>query len=489
MSHGQKIAQNAMWLMGATMAQKVIAFVTFTVVARWLGAEVTGQFFYAVSITSIFVVLTDLGLTPVVIREMAADETRGWAMVRRALAVKATLIPIAIMGALTYAHFATGQQEVVLAVALACFVMSLDAVSLIFYGILRGQQRLRFEALGMFVGQCVTAALSITAVFLGWGVYGLIAALIGGSLWNVAWGWMNVRRRKVEVTTPPWKELFHQALPFALAGIFVKVYSYVDTLLLRQFHHDAEVGYYAVAYKVTYALQFLPLTFVAALYPSMSAVHAKGDHDGLKKIFSGSLRLMMLISAPIAALLSGFAPRFIPLIYGQAYAASIAPMSILPWVLIPIFLDFPIGSLLNATRRASRKTTAMGVAMVINIIGNLFLVPLYGSSGAAISGVVTFIALLLIGGWFVRKDIPSMTWAVWLVFRGVCVAAIVWFAIRFVAILMPLPMAVLFTGALALVLLLVTRLFSLQDLLVFMPWLRRRTSPLVTVADEPHDDV
>lgn len=466
MSHGKAIAKNAAWLLAATTGQKLIAFLTFTFVARLVGAEITGQYFYAVSITSVFVVLTDLGMTPVVIREMAQDEASGRAALRRAVYGKAMLIPVAILASLAYASAVRVSAMLFLAVALACFVMSADAVSLLWYGVIRGKRQLRFEAVGMFVGQALTAVASVTLALLGAGPIGLVFGLLCGSAWNVFWSIRQVRRLGVSVSSDgAWttRRLVGAALPFALAGIFVKIYSYADTLMLRQYFGETAVGYYAVAYKLTYAFQFLPLAFVAALYPGMSAAHASPDKSALQKIFLGSLRSMMVVSVPLAALLSAFAPKAISLLYGRAFLDAVVPFAILPWVLIPIFLDFPIGSLLNATHRAGKKTAAMGIACFINVTANVILVPRFGPTGAAIAGIASFWTLFFFGLGFVRRDLPGAGWTAWFLARGFTAAGAIWFLARTFLLPMPLAVAVPAAALLAVVALFVFGLVGRED--------------------------
>lgn len=498
MSHGKQIAQNAVWLMAATAAQKVIAFLTFTLVARVVGVEVTGQYFYAVSVSSVFVILTDLGLTPVVIREMAQNEESGRVVFAKALRAKMLLIPVAIAATLAYAVWTTvlnptdaGPDTMLLtAIAVASLVMSADAVSLLWYGAIRGKRLLRYEALGMFVGQCVSAVISIAVALLKGGPVGLVFGLLCGSLWNVLWSMMQSRRLGIAPSSGAgwgWKKLFYAALPFALAGMFVKVYSYFDSLMLREFHGDVAVGYYAVAYKVTYAFQFLPLTFVAALYPGMSAAYASKERGALQNILAGSMRLMMIVAVPITACLSALAPRIVPFVYGKQYDGTILPLMVLPWVLIPIFLDFPVGSLLNATHRAGKKTTAMGVTMVMNVLANMLLVPDLGPVGAAWAGVVSFWMLFFIGVWYARKDFPGAKWFASLFVRGVAAAWLIWLGVKFVPMRLPLLIHLVFAAALSLVVLFVLALISGEDVKMALRWMKKRGHPVDAVEEQTHE--
>ncbi|MBM3205158.1 flippase [Candidatus Uhrbacteria bacterium] len=443
MSSGQTVTKNATQLMFAMVAQKALAFLTFTIVARLVGAEIVGKFFYAVSITSIFVILTDIGLTPVVIRELSQNESRGKLFLSQAFRLKFLLIPIAILVSLGYAALNGASPEIFIAVLLACFVMSADAMSLLWYGALRGARKLKFEAVGLLVGQILTAIVSILFASLHGGVWGLVVGLLAGSTWNVAWSITRARKMGIEfiASKDHVRPLLISAIPFALAGFFVKVYSYVDTLLLERFHPDAVVGHYAVAYKLTYAFQFVPLAVVAALYPGLSAAHAANDRKAIDQLLLGSFRFMLIVSVPIAVGLSAFAPHLIPLVYGKDFLGSVLPLMILSWVLIPIFLDFPIGSLLNATHRARLKTQTMGFTMVINLLFNILLVPKYGPMGAAISGLISFWCLFFFGIWYARKDLASqkITFAT-LVARGLLIAGILWIGVRLLDPILAWPM-------------------------------------------------
>ncbi|MFZ2804225.1 MAG: flippase [Patescibacteria group bacterium] len=466
MSYGKNVAKNAFWLVAATTLNKLIAFVTFAVVARLVGATITGTYFYSVSVTSIFVVFADLGMTPVVIRAISAARDDGAKILGATFRAKLILAPLSILGALAYGILNHVDSTTMAAIAVACLVMTADTCSLALYGALRGKQNLKPESFGMLIGQVLTAIFSVSAALFGWGAVGLAGALLVGSTWNVLWALLKTRAFKIDIGKPEWRDLqilLREAWPFAVAGIAVKGYSYFDSLLIHAYQGAAAVGMYAVGYKMTYAWQFLPLTFVAALYPAMAAAWAKKDHAALKNIFLGSLRLMAAISFPVAAGLSALAPRLIPLIYGNAYLAAVPPFAIMAWVLIPIFMDFPVGSLLNGSHRAHLKTTAMLGTLFVNVVLNTILVPSMGPVGAAWSGLFSFTILFLIGLYFSREDAGG-----WMVTAGIlaraCIAAgVSWFAWRVVGGHMPLFAACAFGAAVAIVMGFLLKLVTVAD--------------------------
>ncbi|MDD5726139.1 MAG: flippase [Patescibacteria group bacterium] len=477
MSLGSSIAKNTVWLMVATTGQKVIAFLAFYLIARLTGPHITGAYFYGVSVTSVFVILSDLGMTPVVIRAIAGNREDGPRLFSAVIRAKMLLVPIAVLASIGYGIMMHQTPEIMGTIALACVAMAADAIHLVLYGTLRGKQNLKPEALGMLIGQFVTAIGAVTAALLQWGPMGLAGALGLGSIWNVIWASRAAIKHGLHWVAPSWldfRQLAVEAWPFAVAGMAVKVYSYIDSLMIQAYKGTTAVGYYAVAYKMTYAMQFLPLTFTAALYPALSYAYANKEHEEVKKTFVGSLRFMAAISFPIAAGLSALAPRLIPALYGNAFLGAVPAMEVLPWVLIPIFMDFPVGALLNGSHRAHLKTMAMVGTMVANAILNAVLVPVYGPLGAAWAGVFSFWLLFAIGVGFSYRDAGGVLTILSLLLRAMVGAGVAWLAWYYVGGLMPLPMAFLFGAAVAVILVFAVGLLGLEETRLMWRQLRNR---------------
>ncbi len=485
MSYGEKIAKNAVWLIAATMLNKIIGFTAFYIIARITGPTIIGTYFYSVSVTSVFVVFSDLGMTPVLIRAIASAREDGARLMGAAFRLKIILTPLAILGALAYGVLNHVDPVTMGTIAIACLVMAADTFHLALYGSLRGRQNLRIEAVGMLVGQVMTTIAAISAALFKMGPQGLVAALLLGSLWNVLWSLVKTRKLGIRILEPrlsDYRRLAHEALPFGISGVAVKIYSYVDSLLIHIYYGATAVGVYSIAYKMTYALQFLPLTFSAALYPALSSAWSKKDHEALRRNFVGSMRFLAAAGFAFTAALSALAPRVVSIFYDPRYFGSIVPLEILPWVLLPIFMDFPIGALLNATNRAHLKTSAMVATMVLNVTLNMILVPRFGPTGAAWAGVFSFWFLFFIGIFFSYKDAGGLRAIISILARSLFAAGISWAAWRYVGGFMPFTGAFFFGGAIALIVAFALRLLTVDDI-QFALRLRRRT---ITEDDDIH---
>lgn len=412
------LAKNTFYLTSASIGQKLIAFVYFLFVARVMQPELTGQYFLSVSIALMFSVLADFGITPVVIRETAKTPEKTRELLSRVLVLKIPLLFVGYFSAILAAFVLGYDRDLILLTSIAGISIILDSVHLLFYGVLRGHQQLWYESVGMFAGQALTAIAGALVLWLAPSLLLLVSVLTIGSLLNViSSSIILLKRFGPSIFFPDWdpvfaKKIFRMALPFALAAIFVKVYSYVDTLFISKFLDTAAVGLYSIAYKFTYAFQFLPLAFTAALYPSLSQA-IEHDRTHLPQLFRRALWYMMILSTPLVFGIWLIADQAV-LLAGEAYRSAAPVLSTLVFVLIPIFLDFPVGSLLNAANKQMTKTVIMGITMVMNILLNAFLVPTIGMMGAAIAALISFSFMFCAGFFFVHRIIPEFSFRLFL---------------------------------------------------------------------------
>ena len=431
------VARNTASLLVSSVLQKVIAFVYFALVARWAGVGQTGTYFFALSWTLMFSVVTDLGLTSVLIRESARDEARAEKVMNQVLTLKAPLIVLAMLVSVGAAWALGTRGDALMMIAVGALVLALDGISLMFYGVLRGFRMLSYEGIGLVVGQTLTLVIGGYVLKAGSPLHWLMLALVAGSAWNAFNSWRVVRKKLGLKPRFVWDRpligtIARAAVPFALAGAFVKIYTNADVVLLTKLSGEEAAGLYSVPYKLTFAFQFIPMAFTAALYPAMSRAYAQ-DKTQLGDLLHKALWSLSIIVAPIVAGLVALGPEIVHLVYGGEYAASILPLQILVFTLVFVFLDFPIGSLLNGTDRQTTQTKLMGLATCISVALNALLIPLYGVIGVAIASLVSHAALfvggLVAAGKFVAWPSGQFLWlSTRIAAASACMGLVVWLA-------------------------------------------------------------
>lgn len=399
--HNLRIARNTFFITGASIAQKVISFFYFVLIARGFGVAATGQYFFALSVSTIVSLFVDIGLSHVLIRETARDREHAPAQLQTLLGGKIILSAFAY-GVIAVIAFLTVHDAVMTQlILLAGVVMLLDSWNFSLYSILRGYERLGYESIGIVLGQIVTLSVGGAALLLHAPLPWMIGALVAGSASHTLWSTYILWSRLGIRAFPRWDSvrlvsMLRMAIPFGLAGLFGKVYSYADGVLLGYLIDHTHVGWYSVAYKLTFAFQFLPMGFAASLFPAFSGL-AKTQPDELGKSFTHSSFVLLYFALPISFGIFSTADLIIPFFYGAAYDAAIPVLQLLIFTVPFLFLTYPIGSLLNATYRQTIWTTMMGISMVINLALNGLLIPQWTMIGAAIAALASQAFLVVAG--------------------------------------------------------------------------------------------
>ncbi len=401
------VAKNTAYMTAASVLQKIVSFVYFTIVARSIGAEGTGKYFFALSFTTIFVIFVDLGLTNVLVREGAKLKEKLSQYVSSILFVKVFLAVLTYIAAIVTINLMGYEVETRQLVYVAGVTMLFDSLHLSLYGVLRAIGDLRYEAFAMFASQAITLVLGSIFLWLGYPLIFLMVAFLIPSILNAGFA-MTVVLKKYKISLRPRYDrevltyILPIVIPFALAGIFGRVYSYIDSVLLSKLAGDIAVGWYSIPYKITYAFQFIPLALVAALYPRFSEYFVH-DKKKLQTVFHYGIKYLLIIALPIAVGIGLLSREIVVILFTEEYLNSILPLQILIGGVVFTFINFVLGALLNACNRQTMQTTLIGIIMVFNIILNVLLIPVLGVSGAAIAAVSGNVLLTIMTAFVVPR--------------------------------------------------------------------------------------
>jgi len=403
------IAKNTTWLTIAYIFQKIFAFIYFTLIARWLGADNIGIYTFAISLTTIMSVFIDFGLSPVLIRESSKFKEKANEYLNNTNTAKLILSVLSYIAVAIIINLLHKSALTQIMVYIAGLIMILDSFTLSFWAIFRAYQNLKYEAISIVLNQILIVIVGLIGVLLKFPLYILVIALLFGSTFSFLYSLSLLKIKlnfkfKFQYQKDLLKTLFKIALPFALAGIFTRVYSYIDQVLLSTLIGDKALGFYSIAYKATYALQFVPAAFAAAIFPAMSNYYVNAK-EKLQSIFEKSMYFLIIFSIPIAFGTASLADKIILKLYTAEYEPSILTIQIFIFAVLPIFLSYPVGSLLNSCDKQTVNTTNMGITMILNVILNIFLIPKFQQAGAAIATLISLSVLFILNLFWVPKII------------------------------------------------------------------------------------
>ena len=394
------IAKNASYFTFALVLQKVISFTYFAILARTFIPEDIGKYYFAISFATIFAIFIDLGLANVLTREVAKRQDKAEKLLGNVIFVKIPLAILSILLAVLIINLLDYPIITKYLVYLSLTCVLLDSFSSTFYSIIRGFHNLKFESIAVFLFQVIVIIFGLTAIKLNLGLFWVMSALDLASIFNFTYSSFLIRFKWKIKLKPAFDKLYLKSLliitiPFALFGILQKLYMYLDTVLLSLIAGDKYVGLYQIAFKIIFALQFLPMAFVASLYPAFSS-YWKKNKDQLAISFERSINYLIIISLPISAGIIFLSDKIITL-FKPEYVEAILPLQIIMVSLIFVFLNFPIGSLLNACDKQKINSINMGITLVASISLNIILIPKFQALGASITVVATNCLMFMLG--------------------------------------------------------------------------------------------
>jgi len=383
-------------------------------VARHLGGESLGRIAFAYSFTTIFVLLTDLGMNILVVREVARDKGAAGTYLGNLLSLKLVSAPVAfglIAAAITLSGYSS---EVVTVVLLFAGITIARGVLQLYGAVFSGLEVMGREAVLKNLYQMSLFVSGGIALALGCGPLGLSVALLIASLLVVLIGSGMVRRTMPFVRLlwdgALWLSLVRRALPLAMTTIFIILYNESDVVLLSYLGEgEREVGAYAAASKILKVLQLIPMLVVSGVYPVFSDL-ARGPRDALNTAYRGTLKLLLLIAIPLAIVVASFAEPFIRLIYGQGFAPAIPPLRLLAVSVPFVYLGYVLVNVLVSSDHMAWAALVTGGACFINVAANLLLIPVLGISGSAIASTAAQGALVAIGAVAIERAVTRSGW-------------------------------------------------------------------------------
>jgi len=428
------IAKNTSYLTLALILQKIISFTYFTLLARYVGPASLGKYYFAISFTTIFAIFIDLGFANVLIREVAKNSERAQKWLSNILVLKIPLTILALAVVFVLINVLDYDSITRNLVYISCICMVLDSFTTTFFSVVRGFHNLKYESISSVIFQLIVLIFGYGALLAGGGLVPAMFALALASTFNFTYS-LIVLKSKIKISLKLiydkvlTKEILKVSWPFAVYAIFQRLYTYLDSVLLSVLAGDVEVGLYQVAFKIIFALQFLPMAFTASLYPAMSS-YWQSNKEQLLVSFERAMNYLIIISLPIIIGTIVLSDKII-LLFSEGYSGALLPLEISIVSLFFIFINFPIGSLLNACDKQQKNTLNMGIVTVASVALNFLLIPHFKAVGASLTVLITNFLMFILGMYWVKKIIPYRYGKNLKIFAKVLLASLVMGAIIF----------------------------------------------------------
>jgi len=410
-----RIFRNSGTVIAGNVTKGAIGLVIAVILARYLGKTEFGVYNYIFTLLYLFAIIPNLGMNSILTREISSDRSRKKLLLGNALSLRLLLSLLAIILLSLTIILLKGRSYTSKLVWIASLGLLLN-IQTIYETMFRVDLRMHYPILSNVIKSVLYALFILLIIYLKLGLREIIlASLFAGFvalLIMVRWS-----KRYFPITPifnhNVFKYLLKECWPLALSSLFVVIYIRIDVVMLEFMKGFEAIGSYSAAYKLTDALNIIPIAFVSSLFPLMSR-YAKKDGKTFSYICYLGLKYMLIIIIPLLIGTTLLSERIIG-IYGTKFLTSAVTLRILIWSSFFVFLNIMLVNILISLRRQRIDALISGISIFINIGLNLFLIPKFSYNGAGIATVITQIFAFVVMSYFVFRliDIPLNKSDIW----------------------------------------------------------------------------
>ncbi|NTV12496.1 MAG: oligosaccharide flippase family protein [Desulfobulbaceae bacterium] len=233
------------------------------------------------------------------------------------------------------------------------------------------------------------------------------AMLLGFLLWRLYLG--GFRQKALDPGADSGigpRQLLATANQMAWVTMIAVAMGYAETIILGVFRSEAEVGLFSAALRFSLLPNFVIIAFNSILAPKIAALYHGGDFAAVRFLARRTVKLMLLVTAPIFALYFAL-PHFLLGLFGRQFGAAAAVLMILSLGQLLIIAAGPVEVLLMMTGHEKLMRRNQIVAAFCGLFFGGLLIYRFGAVGAAWASVIRSLAVNGLSLWDVRREIYS----------------------------------------------------------------------------------
>ena len=418
---------------------------------RVLGPEGVGRYTFAVVVLGYLDITTNFGLGTLLTREVARDRRDARRFLGHTLILRLGLwvvsLPVVALLIGPAARPLGITPDVALAIVLLVAGLLPSLVASTLSSLFQAFERFEYPAIVTVFTQILKLGLGVLALTSGWGFVGLAGVSVvvnlatvvmltvlavpilrvqgaaHGRVWGVPKDPITYSQGVGKVQLSFSRKLLSLSYPLMLNNLLNSVFYRVDSLMLKPMAGDLALGWYGTAYKFIDGLGIISSSFTLALFPLLSQ-YAHSARESLARAFTLALKLLLMVSLPIAVGTTLIAHEIILLFAGPEYLPQSAlALQILIWFLPFSFVNGVTQYLLISINQQKFITFSFLLATIFNLVANLLLIPTMGYQGAAITTVASEWILMIPFWHCVRSHLPPIP-IIGLAWRPIAASAI-----------------------------------------------------------------
>ena len=389
------VNKNAAYNTIKTVFGIIYPLITFPYISRVLMPENVGKINFGSSVVSYFMLIASLGVTTYAIRECSKvrdnrDKLQSTASQILSINILSTLIAyLALAVTLVVARPLDSYKELICIQSATIIFTTLGAD-----WINSAIEDFKFIAMRTVGMQIVSLVLMFIFVHNpeDYIIFALISVIAssGANIINIVY-----RRKfcKTRLTFQiDWKKHLPPILTLFSLILAQTIYCNSDMTMLGLMKGDYEVGLYSTSVRIYNLVNQVVASVAFVVMPQLAISFAKDDFKRVNELLRYALNFIVVLGLPCLVGMNIICSSIIGTLGGNEYLGASTSLHILSLSLACSFIGGWIGNMMMLPSGRDAVCLRSGViSAVLNVVLNIFIIPIYGLNGAAFT---TFLAEL-----------------------------------------------------------------------------------------------
>jgi O-antigen/teichoic acid export membrane protein len=373
------------------------------VLARFLGAELLGQYNLSLTVAKVVGALALLGLSAGMARYIPIavnrkDDSFLWGVIQTGVGLPFLIGLILASGVFLLSDPLSvrlfDHPDLAPLLRLASLSIPLTALISILAAITQGFKRMEYKVYSQDITLNLSKLiLSVVLIGIGLSVVGAMFAHILASALTLVLLFYFVHRlfslnRALHTAKRKTGEMLRFTLPLYLSGLLGEFSGSLETFILGMLGVMSGVGIYTSALRLSGIGGMFHQSLQRIAIPMISDLHSQGRLDQLGRVYQTTTKWGMTFNLPIFVSIAIFAKPLLA-IFGEDFISGATGLTILAFATLFNASTGPCGSVVTMIGRSKLTLANSIVYLVVNVGLDVLLIPRWGMIGAALAVTLT----------------------------------------------------------------------------------------------------
>jgi O-antigen/teichoic acid export membrane protein len=409
-----KVFNNSFFLITNEVIDGVVNLVVIAILVRYFDLETFGNYSFIFVLCNIFQVMTGIGMNSIIIREVAKRPEVGVEIFNASIFTR-ILFSFITFGIIALSiNLSTSSPEIIR----ATYVCAGGVITLFFYNlpfsIFQGYQRMEFVPIVGMISNLIYLATTLAFVKFGAGLQEIFFPVIIGNILGFLLGLYILGKKffvpKFSLDLKLCKYLVKESYLIGIGRFLRKISFRFDTILIKMIRGSIEVALFSGPYRLFLQLTFIPNNIVMSIFPVFSRKYAKRA-DSLNFAFKECFKIFAIFLIPLVIFLFFFAQDIVMLIFGKKLIESVPVFKILSLAWGFMFISVLFVETLIAVGKQNLTTLCIALALIVNVILDVILIPTIGFYGAGLATFAAEVILTFSTYKFISRNLISLPFA------------------------------------------------------------------------------